>query len=110
MQATMVNQYERMTVHVPRVEAKRFKAIVKALGFEIEKKDIPIMEITKDDCRQQIKEVDKEQAGEMFLTFFCVAHGMASLLANNSMEYDEGQCGKMLENVFFGMTAARKGR
>ena len=53
---------------------------------------------------------DIEQAREMFLTFFCVAHGMASLLANNSMEYDEGQCGKMLENVFFGMTAARKGR
>ena len=43
--------------------------------------------------------VDIEQAKEMFLTFFCVAHGMASLLANNSMEYDEGQCKKMLENV-----------
>ncbi len=49
---------------------------------------------------------DVEQAREMFLTFFCVAHGMASLLANNSMEYDEGQCRKMLENVFFGMAAA----
>ena len=44
------------------------------------------------------------------LTFFCVAHGMASLLANNSMEYDEGQCKKMLENVFFGMITARKGK
>ena len=39
MQATAVNQYERMTVHVPRMEAKRFRAIVKALGFEIEKKN-----------------------------------------------------------------------
>lgn len=54
-------------------------------------------------------QTDKEQAREMFLTFFCVAHGMASLLANNSMEYDEAQCEKMLENVFFGMIAARKG-
>ena len=54
-------------------------------------------------------EVDIVPAKEMFLTFFCVAHGMASLLANNSMEYDEGQCRKMLENVFFGMIAARKG-
>ncbi len=54
-------------------------------------------------------EVDVEQAREMFLSFFCVAHGMASLLANNSMEYDEGQCRKMLENVFYGMIAARKG-
>ena len=52
---------------------------------------------------------DPEQAGEMFLTFFCVAHGMASLLANNSMAFDEGQCKKMLENVFFGMIAAGKG-
>ena len=54
--------------------------------------------------------VDTEQAKEVFLTFFCVAHGMASLLANNSMKYDEGQCKKTLENVFFGMIAARKGQ
>ena len=52
---------------------------------------------------------EKEQAKEMFLTFFCVAHGMASLLANNSMDYDEEQCRKMLENVFFGMINAQKG-
>lgn len=51
--------------------------------------------------------VDLEQAREMFLAFFCVAHGLASLLANNSMEYDEGQSRKMLENVFFGMAAAK---
>ena len=51
--------------------------------------------------------VGRDRAAEMFLAFFCVAHGMASLLANNSMEYDEKQCRKMLENVFFGMTAAK---
>lgn len=39
MQAVAVNQYERLIVHVPRLEAKRFKAVVKALGFEIEKKN-----------------------------------------------------------------------
>jgi hypothetical protein len=39
MQATIgANQYERMTVHVPRKEARKFRAVVKALGFEIEKK------------------------------------------------------------------------
>lgn len=54
--------------------------------------------------------VDKDQTKEMFLTFFCVAHGMASLLANNSMEYDEKQCREMLENVFFGMITAGKGK
>lgn len=36
---SVVNQYERMTVQVPRQEAKRFRAVVKALGFEIEKKN-----------------------------------------------------------------------
>ena len=50
--------------------------------------------------------ISKKEAGEVFLTFFCVAHGMASLLANNSMEYDEDQCKKMLENVFYGMIAS----
>lgn len=39
MQTAAANQYERMIVHVPRLEAKRFRAIVKALGFEIEKKN-----------------------------------------------------------------------
>ena len=38
MQASVAHQYERMIVHVPRKEARRFRAIVKALGFEIEKK------------------------------------------------------------------------
>ena len=55
-------------------------------------------------------ECDMDEAREMFLAFFCVAHGLASLLANNSMEYDEEQSTKMLENVFFGMLASRKGR
>ena len=55
-------------------------------------------------------ECDMDEAREMFLTFFCVAHGLASLLANNSMDYDEEQSKKMLENVFFGMLASRKGR
>ena len=49
------------------------------------------------------------EAREMFLTFFCAAHGLASLLANNSMQYDEQQCRKMLENVFYGMLASREG-
>lgn len=50
-----------------------------------------------------------ETAREMFLTFFAIAHGLASLLANNAMEYDEDQSKKMLDNVFFGMLASRKG-
>ena len=53
---------------------------------------------------------DADLARGMFPTFFCVAHGLASLLANNSMEYDEEQIREMLENVFSGMIASRKGR
>lgn len=51
---------------------------------------------------------DPEETREMFLTFFCVAHGLASMMANNSMEYDEAQARKMLEEIFFGMIASRK--
>ena len=54
-------------------------------------------------------ECGMDEAREMFLAFFCVAHGLASLLANNSMEYDEEQSTKMLHNVFSGMLASRKG-
>ena len=50
------------------------------------------------------------EAREMFLTFFSVAHGLASLLANNSMQYDPEQCRRMLENVFRGMLAAQEGK
>lgn len=53
---------------------------------------------------------DEDDAREMFLTFFAVAHGLASLLANNAMKYDEEQSRKMLEEVFFGMLAAKSRR
>lgn len=52
---------------------------------------------------------DRGEAREMFLTFFAIVHGLASLLANNAMEYDEEQSKKMLKNVFIGMLASRKG-
>ena len=48
-------------------------------------------------------------APDSALVRFCAAHGMASLLANNAMDYDEAQCGRMLEQVFYGMIASRKG-
>ena len=49
------------------------------------------------------------EAEKVFLTFFAVAHGLASLLANNAMAYDENECAKMLETVFFGALASMKG-
>ena len=53
---------------------------------------------------------DIGEAREMFMTFFYVAHGLASLLANNTMEYDADESEKVLSNVFYGMIAVRKGR
>ena len=50
-----------------------------------------------------------EEAEKVFLTFFAVAHGLGSLLANNAMAYDETQCEEMLETVFYGALASMKG-
>ena len=50
-----------------------------------------------------------DEAEKVFLTFFAVAHGLGSLLANNTMAYDEAKCQKMLETVFYGAMASMKG-
>lgn len=50
-----------------------------------------------------------DEAEKVFLTFFAVAHGLASLLCHNAMAYDETQCEKMLETVFCGALASMKG-
>ncbi len=49
------------------------------------------------------------EAEKVFLTFFAVAHGLASLLCHNAMDYDETECAGMLETVFCGALAALKG-
>ena len=49
---------------------------------------------------------DIGEARKMFLIFFSVAHGLASLLANNSMKYDEEQITDMLKKVFYGMLSS----
>ena len=40
------------------------------------------------------------QARTVFETLFICVHGYASLLANNSMEFDEEHCTKLLKNSF----------
>ena len=35
----------------------------------------------------------------MFISLFITAHGIASLLANNSMKYNEEECKKLLNNT-----------
>ena len=54
--------------------------------------------------------IGAEEAKERFLTSFALVHGLASLLANNAMEYDEERCARVLENVSGSERASRKGQ
>ena len=53
---------------------------------------------------------NETEARELFLTFFIVAHGYASLMANNTMEYDEKQSEKILKTVCCGILSSWKGQ
>lgn len=57
----------------------------------------PVLEILKNQA-----DIDAQQSRKMFTIIFLVVHGIASLLANNSMVYDEEYCIKMLSNAYFG--------
>lgn len=52
--------------------------------------------------------VDFSAARDIFATIFLTAHGFASMLANNSMEYDEEYVIKILEIVFMGAIGTMK--
>lgn len=45
---------------------------------------------------------DDRQAYSIFSQIFLVTHGIASLLANNAMVYDEAYCKKTLSNAYYG--------
>lgn len=51
-----------------------------------------------------------QQSRDAFSTLFLTAHGLASLLANNTMPYDEAYCTNILSTVFIGTITAMKGR
>lgn len=46
--------------------------------------------------------MDTGQAAIIFSQIFLVTHGIASLLANNAMSYDEDYCLKTLSNAYLG--------
>ena len=50
-----------------------------------------------------------EQAGTVFAQLFMTAHGCASLLANNAMQYDAAYCEALLTRCMNGAVAALKG-
>ena len=54
-------------------------------------------------------EITEQQSREVFAALFLTVHGIASLLANNSLQYDEGYFTNVLTNVFMGVIGAMKG-
>lgn len=63
----------------------------------------PMLEIL-----QQEAAVNTEQAKFIFKTLTMLVHGCASMLANNTMEYNEAEIIPMLETAFVGMLTAIK--
>lgn len=57
---------------------------------------------------QQATQTDREQAKDIFLSIFLPVHGYASMLANNSMEYDEASIASHLEKAFQGAICVAK--
>lgn len=52
--------------------------------------------------------MNREQTKEIFITLAMFVHGYASILANNSLEYDETLAAKQLEQVYAGAAFAVK--
>ena len=61
------------------------------------------------DLLQSEAELTPQQSQDAFSTLFLAAHGLASLLANNTMPYDEAYCTNILNTVFIGTITAMKG-
>ena len=64
---------------------------------------IPVLEIF-----QREAGLSAEQTKLVFKTLAMLVHGCASMLANNSMEYNEAEIIPMLETAFMGMVGAMK--
>ena len=64
----------------------------------------PIFKVLQDEA-----DLTAEQSRDAFASLFLAAHGIASLLANNSMEYDEKYFEGVLTNVFMGVIGMMKG-
>ena len=55
---------------------------------------------------QEAMEMNTEQTKEVFLTIAMFAHGYASIIANNSLEYDEALVAAHLERAYRGAVLA----
>lgn len=64
---------------------------------------LSILEILQNEA-----ELSPEQAKIVFKTLLMLVHGCASMLANNTMEYNENKIISMLNMAFMGMIGAMK--
>lgn len=64
---------------------------------------LPFLEVFQNEA-----ELSLEQAKIVFKTLMMLVHGCASMLANNTMEYNENQIIPMLNIAFMGMIGATK--
>ena len=55
---------------------------------------------------QRALEMEREQTKTVFLTIFLFAHGYASIIANNSLKYDEELINSQLEQAYRGAILA----
>ena len=58
------------------------------------------------DAMQEGLGMDRSKTRDVFLTLALLAHGYASIHANNTLEYDEGLAAAHLERAFLGAVAA----
>ncbi|MBQ8011842.1 MAG: TetR family transcriptional regulator [Oscillospiraceae bacterium] len=64
----------------------------------------PILEILQAEAQ-----LTTQQSKQAFASLFYAVHGMASLLANNTIEFDPSYCSGILEQVFMGVIGFMKG-
>lgn len=62
------------------------------------------------DRMQEVSDLRVEQSKQVFAAMFISAHGIASMLANNSIQYEEQYFKKLLSDVFFGITGMMAGK
>ena len=84
--------------------------------FQSDKFESSVKDLLSDDALSPIIEplsqeagLNEQQAREVFETLFFCAHGIAALLANNSIDYDEEYCVKLLTAAFMGAVGYMKG-
>lgn len=58
------------------------------------------------DAMQKEMQLSREETEEVFLTLALCVHGYASLIANNSLEFDEEAISKQLKRVYTGAVLA----